>query len=110
MITIACTLYAFTTKNDFTYGRGMIWVLVMALLMLVLFSTIFAMEGDNKAYNCIIALCVVLLGLFLIHDTQLIVGKGKWRLGLDDYIIGALIIYVDIITIFLYLLMLFGKK
>jgi FtsH-binding integral membrane protein len=110
MITIACTLYAFTTKNDFTYGRGMIWVLAMALLMLVLFSTIFAMEGDTFAYNCIIALCVVLLGFFLIHDTQLIVGKGKWRLGLDDYIVGALIIYVDIITIFLYLLALFGKK
>jgi FtsH-binding integral membrane protein len=46
----------------------------------------------------------------LIHDTQLIVGKGKWKLGLDDYIVGALIIYVDIITIFLYLLALFAKK
>ena len=110
MITVACTLYAFTTKNDFTYGRGMIFVIAMALLMLILFSTIFRMDDDYFAYNCIIALCVVLLGLFLIHDVQLIVGKGKWRLGLDDYIVGALIIYVDIITIFLYLLALFGKK
>jgi FtsH-binding integral membrane protein len=86
----------------------MIWVLGMALLMLVLSLIIFGIE--QIVYDCVIALCVVLLGLFLIHDTQLIVGKGKWRLGLDDYIIGALIIYVDIITIFLYLLMLFGKK
>ena len=116
MITIACTLYAFTTKNDFTYGRGMIWVLGMTLLMLMIFLTITTMSYDGTdistpiLYDCIIALCVLILGFFLIHDVQLIVGKGKWRLGLDDYIVGALIIYVDIITIFLYLLALFGKK
>jgi len=61
-------------------------------------------------YDLLIALMVFLLGMFLIHDTQLIVGKGKWRLSMDDYIIGALILYIDIITIFLYLLALFGKK
>lgn len=69
MVTVACTLYAFTTKNDFTYRGGFIWVLCMALLMLVLFSTILVWEGDTFAYNCIIALCVVILGMFLIHDT-----------------------------------------
>jgi len=112
MIFIACTIYAFTTKTDFTMGRAMIFLLSMALMMLVIFLLIFGPIRNEYgiAYNIVLALCVVLLGIFLIHDTQLIVGKGKWRLGLDDYIVGALIIYVDLITIFLYLLALFGKK
>lgn len=108
MITIACTLYAFFTKSDFTIMGGLIWMLSMSLLCLGLFSWLFAFNGF--IYNAIIALCILLFGIFLIYDTQLIVGKGKYKLSLDDYVIGALLIYVDIITIFLYLLQLLGKK
>lgn len=67
VITLACTLYAFTTKNDFTYGGGMIWLLVMALMfmLIIMFITSFS----TIVYDMIIALVVFLLGLFLIHDT-----------------------------------------
>jgi FtsH-binding integral membrane protein len=46
----------------------------------------------------------------LVYDTQLIAGKGKLKLGVDDYIIGALIIYLDIILLFLELLKICGRK
>ena len=108
LITLACTLYAFFTKTDFTMMGGMIWLLAMSLLILVLFSFLFV--WNTFLYNCIIAFCIFLMGIFLIYDTQLIVGKGKHKLSLDDYVIGALLIYTDIITIFLYLLALLGKK
>jgi FtsH-binding integral membrane protein len=107
-ITLACTAYAFTTKNDFTYGGGFIWLIVTALMFMLIIMIITTFS--YILYDLLIALMVFLLGMFLIHDTQLIVGKGKWRLSMDDYIIGALILYIDIITIFLYLLALFGKK
>ena len=108
LITFACTLYACTTKTDFTMMGGMIWCLSMSLMMLALFSWIFAF--NNFMYNAITALCIFLFGIFLIYDTQLIVGKGKHKLSLDDYIVGAMIIYLDIITIFLYLLQLLSRR
>ena len=110
VITAACTLYAFTTKTDFTIMGGLIWLLSFSLMLLILFTWIIGGIYNSFVNNAIISLCIFLMGIFLIYDTQLIVGKGKHKLSLDDYVIGALIIYVDIITIFLYILALFGKK
>jgi FtsH-binding integral membrane protein len=43
-------------------------------------------------------------GFYLIYDTQLIVGGKRYELDYDDYIIGALMIYIDIIALFVELL------
>jgi len=51
---------------------------------------------------------VVIYGVYLVIDTQLIVGKGRWSLDMEDYIVGALMLYVDIIGLFLYLLRIVG--
>jgi len=40
----------------------------------------------------------------------MIVGNKKHSISLDDYILGALIIYVDIIGMFLELLSLMGES
>lgn len=109
VISLACMLYAFFAKTDFTIMGGIIWLLSFTLLLIIMFQWVF-LYGNTFVYNMIIGLCIFLMGIFLIYDTQLIVGKGKHKLSLDDYVIGALIIYSDIITIFLYLLMLLGKK
>jgi FtsH-binding integral membrane protein len=37
-------------------------------------------------------------------------GGKRYEVDIDDYIIGAVILYTDIITIFIYLLQLFGEK
>ena len=47
-------------------------------------------------------------GIYLVIDTQLIVGKGRWSIDMEDYIVGALMLYVDIIGLFLYLLRIVG--
>ena len=41
----------------------------------------------------------VLFGMYLIYDTQLIVGGRQQELTVDDYIVGALSLYMDIISI-----------
>jgi protein lifeguard len=112
MIVLACTGYAFTAKNDFTTKGAFVWILAMTLMFCGLFflPLFWATGHVGFWYNVILVLCVFILGILLIHDTQLIVGKGRWRLGIDDYILGALILFVDIITILYYMLMLFGKK
>ena len=45
---------------------------------------------------------------YLIIDTQMIVGNKKHAVDMDDYIFGALVLYVDIIGMFIELLALFG--
>jgi len=56
---------------------------------------------------------VVLYSLYLIIDTMFIC-RGKSFTGrqceFDDHVIGALMLYMDIIMLFVYLLRIFGKK
>jgi hypothetical protein len=49
-------------------------------------------------------------GIYLVIDTQLIIGGRRLAISMDDYVVGALILYMDIIQIFLYLLQLFGRR
>ena len=58
----------------------------------------------------ICGIAVMLFSFYLIYDTQLIMGGKRYEIDIDDYILGAIILYTDIITIFLYLLKLFGGK
>lgn len=47
---------------------------------------------------------------YLIIDTQLILGGRKNELSLDNYILGAAMLYVDIIQLFLNLLRIIGDR
>ncbi len=47
---------------------------------------------------------------YILVDTQLILGGRHKELTLDNYIMGAIILYVDIIGLFLKLLKLLGDK
>lgn len=100
-ITFALTLYAMTTKTDFTFYGGILFVCGMAMLLI----TLFMMFTSNPFLHVLFSgLGVILYGIYLIYDTQLIVGNKKHELSIDDYVLGALFIYLDIILIFLYLL------
>ena len=107
LISLACTLYACTTKADFTAYMGIIWVAGMSFFIFGLFSIFFWSQITNIIYSTI---GVFLGGIYLILDTQLVMGGKRYQLSIDDYIAGALILYADIIMIFLYLLSLFGKR
>jgi FtsH-binding integral membrane protein len=48
--------------------------------------------------------------LYLIIDTQLILGGRKAELTLDNYVLGAAMLYIDIIQLFLQILKIIGSK
>ena len=82
----------------------MMFVVSMTMMWFVILSCIY---GDwFTSFLC--GLFVCLYGLFLLCDTQLVVGKGRHKLSLDDYVAGAMLIYTDIIMIFVYLLQILG--
>ena len=100
-IVVSLTIYAFKTKTDFTICGGMLFMLLMVLFV----ASIMAIFIQNKIFEIAVSsFSVILFGIYLIYDTQLVVGKHSNKLSVDDYIIGALSLYIDIIQIFLEIL------
>jgi FtsH-binding integral membrane protein len=105
-IVLSLTVYAFNTEKDFTVYGGMLYV-VLCLFVIIGFFTIFFGFFFNLIY-C--ALGVLLFSLFLIIDTQMMMGKYGEYYEIDDYVIAAIEIYLDIINIFVFILRIFGQE
>ncbi len=74
VIVISLTIYAWTTKTDFTMMGG---ILFMGLGLLIVGSIIGIFYRDRIFRLILSIFCVFLFGLYLIYDTQLIVGKKR---------------------------------
>jgi FtsH-binding integral membrane protein len=61
----------------------------------------------QNLYCCI---GVILFGFYLIIDTQMILGGKTVEIAVDEYFLAAMLLYIDIIQIFLYILQLLGNK
>jgi protein lifeguard len=55
-------------------------------------------------------LFAAIYSIYIIIDTQLIIGGKNKELALDDFILGSVILYTDIISLFLKILQILGKK
>jgi len=112
----ALTAFACLTGSDFT---GMGPYLMAALMSLMAFSIVMMLysmvtgnpvdHGIKTLYSCA---GVVIFSLFIVYDTQLIVGgeHKKHEFGIDDYVFAALNIYLDVINLFMMLLSLMGDR
>lgn len=105
-IVVALTAYACTTKTDFTFLGGMLFVSCTLLFLLGLFSIFFG--GFLHTLYCCMG--VVVFSIYLIFDTQLVMGQCGLEYSVDDYILASLNIYLDIIQLFVYILSLLSKK
>ena len=101
-VVIGLTLYAVFTKTDFTQCGGAMVVIGCAFMIFSLFSFLFG--PTMRLIYC--AIGVIVFGLYLIFDTQYIVGgqNRKYSISKEDYIMGAMILYIDIINLFLFIL------
>jgi FtsH-binding integral membrane protein len=53
---------------------------------------------------------VLLFSIYLVIDTQMIMGGKSVELRVDEYTLAALLLYIDIIQIFLYILQLLSNN
>ena len=111
-VTLSITLYACTTKTDFTFCGGMLFAGSCLMFVMGLFMLFFGIS--SKAFpmmNIFYCGCGVLLySVYLIYDTQLTMGKFGSEYSIDDYVLAAMMIYIDIIQIFLYILRMLGNR
>ena len=105
-IVISLTIYAITTKKDFTVMGGMMFVVSACFLMFGMFTIFWGYYA--RILYC--SLGLILFGLYLIIDTQMICGGKRYSVSKEDYIFAAVILYLDILNIFLFVLQLLSSK
>ncbi|XP_053537157.1 protein lifeguard 1 [Ictalurus punctatus] len=105
VISFTIIVFSAQTRVDFTVCNGILVVLAIDLLMFGFFSTFYYSNVLQILYGCLGAL---VYALFLAVDCQLVMGRQKYSLTPEEYVFGALVIYMDIILIFLYILIILG--
>ena len=110
LVTISLTIYAFYTKTEMTVFMGLAFVVYLAMFPILLFGAFFMKMQALYIFYCCLGL--ILYSLFLIIDTMQIVRNNKslggYEVDYDDYVIGAMQLYLDIVMIFVYILALLG--
>lgn len=115
VIVVGLTVYAFFTSTDFTGSSCYLFGALLTVLAFSLFLLIMGICGIHVELLAVICdlLFVLLFVMFIIYDTQLILGSWgghKDEFSLDDYVPAALSLYLDIINLMVELLSLTGTR
>ena len=96
--TVGLTIYAAKTSTDYTFCGAFLFAF---LLILVFAGILFIWINFTVIY---LTLGVLVYSLYLIYDTQLIIGNKTFEYNVDDYCLAALNLYIDIIYMFIKIL------
>jgi len=97
-VTLALTAYAFSDKSaDFTMMGGMFFMFFGVVFAAFIVNIFIQSSILSLLVSCSFA---VVFGIYIIYDTQLIVGRKENALEIDEYILGAMMLYIDIINLF----------
>lgn len=102
---IGLSTYAwYATKRgvDFSWMGAGLGAALWVLIFWGMFSMIFGFEGGSM--YCLFG-TLIFCG-YIVYDTHMIMT----RLGYDDYILGAIMLYLDIINLFIFILELLSKR
>lgn len=104
MTTTGILTFKIFTMKETSHKKGLFYVLFIGIFIQIVIAFFWL---DNGYFTMISAgLGVLGYGCFLIINTN----KISNELPLDEYILGSLLLYIDTLTLFVYLLKQFGKK
>ncbi|PNW81576.1 hypothetical protein CHLRE_06g252401v5 [Chlamydomonas reinhardtii] len=106
-ITAAMTVYALTTKNDLTMSGAALYSCLWGLLL----AGLVGMFVRTSAFNILLsAVGAVVFSVYIAYDVQcLLGGEHKYAVSPDEYVLGAIAIYLDIINLFMHILRLLNE-
>mmetsp|Transcript_42822 Transcript_42822/g.101737 ORF Transcript_42822/g.101737 Transcript_42822/m.101737 type:complete len:238 (-) Transcript_42822:48-761(-) len=101
---LSLTTFTFQSKWDFSFlGAG----LFVVLIIFMFFGLGMSIMGASLEMQYLYALGgTIIFSLYIVFDTWMISAK----LGPDDYIMGAITLYLDIINLFVYILQLVARR
>lgn len=106
-VTLALTIFAWATKYDFTGWHPYMLVLLVVLILFGIIGGIFHNQIVNIVYS---ALSALIFAIYIVIDTQTIIGGNhRYQLAPDEYVMGALALYLDILNFFLSMLQLLAR-
>jgi len=106
-VCLGVTIFSFQTKYDFTSCFGVLFVISLALFG---FGIICIFTYSRIMYTIYAGLGAVVFSIFLAVDTQLIMGGKRHEISAEDHVCAAIMLYIDIVYIFLFILQLFGQR
>ncbi|XP_046396188.1 protein lifeguard 1-like isoform X2 [Ischnura elegans] len=108
VVCLSLSIFAFQTKWDFTMLSGVLCVATVILLVFGIVCIFVKVKILTLVYSC---LGVLLFSVFLVYDTQRMMGGNhKFTISPEEYIFAALCLYIDIMQIFLYILQIIGMS
>ncbi|SRR5579871_1546162 len=96
-IFVGLTAYTFISKKDFSFLGGIVYVGLFAVIGIMLVNMFIQSEAATMAVSWIGS---VLFSLFILFDTSRILRTHQT----DEYVSGALSLYLDFINLFLFIL------
>ncbi|AFZ80840.1 hypothetical protein BEWA_002470 [Theileria equi strain WA] len=106
-VVFALTLFAMQTKYDFTQYLTYALVICICLIFFSIFAMIFRNKVLNIVYSTVGALVI---SFYLLIDVQLVVGGKKYEWTTDDYALASIVLYSDVISLFIHILSLVGNS
>lgn len=100
-------IFAKTTSFDMT-GCGTTLCLLALAHMIVGLVVVLLVPGKTGHLLMSVA-GAALVSLYLVFDLQLIMGGRKCELSPEEYILAAVMLYTDIIQLFIYMLQIIGR-
>ena len=95
-VSLALLVNVLTTKCEITYQGATLFILAAIFVVIewFLFYTTTAVVGVF-----LVAIGEVLWGFYLVYDTQTIVSGVKYDWNKDDYVAGAVGVYMDVVVL-----------
>lgn len=107
-VSVGLSLYAVYTKRDFTVMGSMLFSCLLCLVIAGFVGMFVRTSAMNVALSGGGAL---LFSFYIIYDVQLLIGgEHQNKVSPDEYVFGAISIYLDIINLFLHILRLLNES
>ncbi len=97
------TGYVFATKKDFSFLGGILWVGIIALMAAGIVSIFVHAAWLSIAYSVV---GVLIFSGYVLYDTSQIMN----RLSPQDAVVGAAMLYLDFVNLFLFILRLLSNR
>ncbi|EFJ52722.1 hypothetical protein VOLCADRAFT_72329 [Volvox carteri f. nagariensis] len=107
-ITAAMAIWALTTKHDITTSGSALYAGLLGLI----FAGLVGFFVQTTAFNIAVSgIGAVLFSIYIAYDVQcLLGGDHKYAVSPDEYVMGAIAIYLDVINLFMHILRLLSSN
>ncbi|KAK7938524.1 hypothetical protein WMY93_001850 [Mugilogobius chulae] len=109
IVCLAVTIFCFQTKVDFTSCGGLLCISAVLLTIIgIVTAVVLTFQYIPWLHMLYAAIGAIVYTLFLIYNTQLLIGNREQSISPEEYVYGALSLYIDVVNIFLFILQISG--